>query len=205
MSICLRRREFIAALGGAAAAWPLAAGGQQRAMPVIGYLSSSVADYDASTLVAFRRGLGDVGYTEGRNVAIEYRFADAHYDRLTVLAADLIHLKVRVIVAAAVNPAHAAKAATTTIPIVFSISGDPVAEGLVSNLNRPVGNLTGVTTFSGALSAKRLELLRELVPGVPEVGVLMNPENSNAAFRIKDLRDAAQVIGQQIHVFEVSS
>jgi putative ABC transport system substrate-binding protein len=110
-----------------------------------------------------------------------------------------------VIVAAAVNPAHAAKAATTTIPIVFSISGDPVAEGLVSSLNRPVGNLTGVTTFSGALSAKRLELLRELVPGVSEVGVLINPENSNAAFRIKDLRDAAQVIGQQIHVLEVSS
>ena len=200
----IRRREFIAGLGGAAA-WPLTARAQQRAMPVIGYLSSSPADYDASTLVAFRRGLGDVGYTEGRNVAIEYRFADAHYDRLTVLAADLIHLKVRVIVAAAVNPAHAAKAATTTIPIVFSISGDPVAEGLVSNLNRPVGNLTGVTTFSGALSAKRLELLRELVPGVPEVGVLINPENSNAAFRIKGLRDAAQVIGQQIHVFEASS
>ena len=200
----IRRREFIAGLGGAAA-WPLTARAQQRAMPVIGYLSSSAADYDASTLVAFRRGLGDVGYTEGRNVAIEYRFADAHYDRLTVLAADLIQLKVRVIVAAAVNPAHAAKAATTTIPIVFSISGDPVAEGLVSNLNRPVGNLTAVTSFSGALSAKRLELLRELVPGVPEVGVLINPENSNAAFRIKDLRDAAQVIGQQIHVFEVSS
>ena len=144
----IRRREFIAGLGGAAA-WPLTARAQQRAMPVIGYLSSSPADYDASTLVAFRRGLGDVGYTEGRNVAIEYRFADAHYDRLTVLAADLIHLKVRVIVAAAVNPAHAAKAATTTIPIVFSISGDPVAEGLVSNLNRLVGNLTGSRPFPG--------------------------------------------------------
>ena len=200
----IRRREFIAALG-RAAVWPLSARAQQRAMPVIAYLSSSAADYDASTLVAFRRGLGDVGYTEGRNVAIEYRFTDGHYDRLTVLAADLIRLKVRVIVAAAVNAAHAARAATTTIPIVFSISGDPVAEGLVSSLNRPVGNLTGVTSFSGALSAKRLELLRELVPGVPEVGVLINPENSNAAFRIKDLRDAAQVIGQQIHVFEVSS
>ena len=121
-------------------------------MPVIGYLSSSAADYDASTLVAFRRGLGDVGYTEGRNVAIEYRFADAHYDRLTVLAADLIQLKVRVIVAAAVNAAHAAKAATTTIPIVFSISGDPVAEGLVSSLNRPTGNLTGgYDLFRGAV------------------------------------------------------
>jgi len=148
MTATFARREFIVGLG-SAAAWPRAARAQQRAMPVIGYLSSSAADYDASTLVAFRRGLGDVGYTEGRNVAIEYRFADAHYDRLTVLAADLIHLKVRVIVAAAVNPAHAAKAATTTIPIVFSISGDPVAEGLVSNLNRLVGNLTGSRPFPG--------------------------------------------------------
>jgi putative ABC transport system substrate-binding protein len=199
----IQRREFITLLGGAAA-WPLAARGQQPAMPVIGFLSNLSQDSMSGAVDAFRAGLSRAGYLPGRDVAIEFRWADGHNDHLTVLAADLVQRKVRVIVAAAVDPAHAAKAATTAIPIVFVISGDPVAEGLVSSLNRPGGNLTGVTTFSGALSAKRLELLRELVPGA-QVGVLINPGNSNAAFRIKDLRDAAQVIGQQIHFFEVSS
>jgi putative tryptophan/tyrosine transport system substrate-binding protein len=201
----MRRREFIAGLV-SVAAWPAVARAQQRpAIPVIGLLNNQSQDSMSGAVDAFRAGLSLAGYLPGRDVAIEYRWADDQYDRLTVLAADLIQRKVRVIVATAVNAAHAAKAATTTIPIIFFISGDPVAEGLVRSLNRPSGNLTGVTTFSGALSAKRLELLRELVPGVFDLGVLINPGNSNAAFRIKDLRDAAQVIGQQIHFFEVSS
>jgi putative ABC transport system substrate-binding protein len=148
--------------------------------------------------------LKEAGFVEGQNVAVEYRSAENQYDRLRVLAADLIQRKVRVIVASAVDAAHAAKTATATTPIDFSISGDPVVEGLVNSLNRPGGNLTGVTNFSGALSAKRLELLRKLVPSIFNLGALINPSNSNAAFRIKDLRDAAQVMGQQIHFFEVS-
>ena len=201
----MRRRQFIAGLG-SAAAWPLVARAQQAAVPVIGYLGAQSADDEYKNVtVAFLQGLKESGYVEGQNVAVEYRWAENQYDSLTVLAADLIQRKVRVIVASAVDAAHAAKAATTTIPIIFSISGDPVVEGLVSSLNRPGGNLTGVTNFSGALSAKRLELLRKLVPSVFDLGALINPGNSNAAFRIKDLRDAAQVMGQQIHFFEVSS
>jgi putative ABC transport system substrate-binding protein len=201
----MRRRKFIAGLG-SAAAWPVVARAQQPAVPVIGFLSARSADNDYENVtVPFLQGLKESGYVEGQNLAVEYRWAENQYDSLTVLAADLIQRKVRVIVASAVNAAHAAKAATTTIPIIFSISGDPVVEGLVSSLNRPGGNLTGVTNFSGALSAKRLELLRRLVPSVFDLGALINPGNSNAAFRMKDLRDAAQVMGQQIHFFEVSS
>jgi putative ABC transport system substrate-binding protein len=201
----MRRRDFITRIGGVAAALPFAARAQQSGMPVVGFLSNVSQDSTPGTVDAFRAGLTQAGYLPGRDVAIEFRWADGRYDRLTVLAADLIQRKVRVIVAAAVDAAHAAKAATTTIPIVFVISGDPVAEGLVGSLNWPGGNLTGVTTISGELSAKRLELLRVLVPGATEVGALINPANSNAAFRVKDLRDAAQVIGQEIHFFEASS
>jgi putative ABC transport system substrate-binding protein len=198
----MRRREFVTLVGGVAAVWPLVARAQQG-LPVIGFLGN--LSQDRELVDAFRAGLSQAGYLHERDVAIEFRWAEGQYDRLPVLAADLIERKVRIIVAAAVNAAHAVKAETTTIPTVFFISGDPVAEGLVANLNRPGGNLTGVTTFSGELSAKRLELLRELVPGVAEVGVLINPGNSNAAFRIKDVRDAAQAVGQQIHFFEASS
>jgi len=188
------------------AAWPVVARAQRLTLPVVGFLNSQSADaVYKNFIVPFLQGLKESGYVEGQNVAVEYRWAENQYDSLTVLAADLIQRKVRVIVASAVNAAHAAKAATTTIPIIFSISGDPVVEGLVSSLNRPGGNLTGVTNFSGALSAKRLELLRRLVPSVFNLGALINPGNSNAAFRMKDLRDAAQVMGQQIHFFEVSS
>ena len=201
----IKRRQFIAGLG-SAAAWPVVARAQQPAVPALGVLyTGSAADASKGFVPAFLKGLSEMGFIEGRNVAIEYRYAEDRCNRLTAMAGDLIQQKVSVIVAVAVNAAHAAKAATTTIPIIFFISGDPVAEGLASSLNRPGGNLTGVTTFSGALSAKRLELLRKLVPGDFNLGVLINPSNSNAAFRIKDLRAAAQVMGQQIHFFEVSS
>jgi putative tryptophan/tyrosine transport system substrate-binding protein len=159
----MRRREFITLIGGAAT-WPLAARAQRPAMPVIGFLSAVPPSNMPKWVDGFRRGLAETGYVEGRNVAVEYRWSDSDYDRLPALAADLIERRVAVIVAAGVDPAHAAKTATTTIPIVFFMSGDPVAENLVSSLNQPTGNLTGVTTFSGVLTSKRLELLRELAP-----------------------------------------
>jgi ABC-type uncharacterized transport system substrate-binding protein len=181
----MRRRDFLKLLG--AAAWPLSARAQPRTMPVIGFLSVLSPPHMSKFVDAFRHGLAEAGYEEGRNVAAEYRWAEGNYDRLPTLAADLVRSKVAVIAAAAVNSAHAAKAATTTIPIVFFISGDPVAEDLVTSLNQPGGNLTGVTTFSGELSSKRLELLRELVPAAGMVAVLINPTNSNAKFRLKEL------------------
>jgi putative ABC transport system substrate-binding protein len=159
----LKRREFIALLGGAAA-WPLMARAQQPKMPVIGFLSVFPPSNSPKSVDGFRQGLAETGYEEGRNVAVEYRWSDSDYDRLPALAADLIERRVAVIVAASVDPAQAAKTATTTIPIVFQMSGDPVAENLVSSLNQPSGNLTGVTSFAGALTSKRLELLRELAP-----------------------------------------
>ena len=144
----------------------------------------------------FRQGLAETGYEEGPNVAVEYRWSDSDYDRLPALAADLIERRVAVIVAAGVDPAHAAKAATTSIPIVFQMSGDPVAENLVSSLNQPTGNLTGVTTFSGVLTSKRLELLRELVPSA-RIAALMNPNNSNAKFRLKEIEEASRILDLQ--------
>jgi len=203
----MNRRELMSLIGAAATCSTCSrvAYAQQGAMPVVGFVSNLSQDAMADMVDAFRDGLSRAGYVAGRDVAIEFRWAEGRYDRLPALVNDLIQRRVRVIAAAAVNAAHAAKAATATVPIVFSIAGDPVEEGLVASLNQPGGNVTGVTTHSGALSAKRLELLRTLVPGLAEAGILVNPSNSNAAFRRKDLEDAARSVGQRVFFFEAGS
>ena len=200
----MRRREFITLLGGAAA-WPVAARAQQPAPALVGFLGSDSPELYVDRLRALRDGLKETGHVEGQNLAIEYRWAESHYDRLPALAADLILHRVAAIVAGAVDAAHAAKAATSTIPIVFFMSGDPVTEGLVASLNQPGVNLTGVTSFAGALSSKRLELLRELVPTAGFVAVLINPSNSNARFRLKEVEDASLVLALKTHVVNASN
>ena len=201
----MKRRKAIALLGGAAAAWPLAANAQQPAMPVIGFLGSRGPGDDPHLLVALRRGLEEAGYVDGRNVAIEYRFAENRYDRLPSLAADLVRRRVDVI--AANGPAaQAAKAATATIPIVFTAGFDPVEIGLVASLSRPGGNITGVSILDVELGPKRLELLHELVPTATAIAVLINPtDRARAEIISKNLQAAARTLGLQPHVLYASS
>jgi putative ABC transport system substrate-binding protein len=203
----LRRREFVTLLGGAAASWPLAARAQQPRMPVVGYLGSESPDVFAGRLRAFRQGLSETGYVEGKNVAIEYRWAENQYDRFPALMADLVRREVTVIVAVTgTPPALAAKAATATIPIVFVTAGDPVALGLVASLNRPGGNLTGVATLTVELGPKQLEVLRELVPTATIIALLVNPTNpTNAETLSRDLQAAARTLGLQLHVLHAST
>jgi putative tryptophan/tyrosine transport system substrate-binding protein len=202
----MNRREFIALVGGAAA-WPLGARAQQPAMPVIGYLDPGSPHTIADQLRAFRQGLKDSGYVEGENVAIEYRWAVGQFDLLPALAAELVRRRVAVIATnGGPTAAFAAKAATTTIPIVFSVAEDPVSLGLVASLARPGGNLTGVNLVLGELTAKRLGLLRELVPGAARVAVLVNPANStNAETTLRDVEPAARAVGLQIQLLKAST
>jgi putative ABC transport system substrate-binding protein len=204
MTIDIGRRQFILTLGGTALTWPRTAHAQQPAMPVIGFLSGRSPGDSASAVAAFRLGLGDLGYVEGKNVTIEYRWADGQYDQLSALAADLVRLRVSVILAAGGSPLPA-KAATTTIPIVFTHSGDPVQEGLVASLNRPGGNATGVVFFSSVLGAKRLELLRQLMPKETTFGVLVNPNIPETKAERTAVQAAAQAIEQQVVILDVSS
>jgi putative ABC transport system substrate-binding protein len=199
----IRRREFMTLLG-SAAAWPLAARAQQPQMPVIGFLSSASPDGFAHLVKAFREGLQGSGFVEGQNIAIEFRWADGQYDRLPALCADLLRLPIAVIVASGGNAsALAAKAATKTIPIVFTGVSAPVEAGLVASMSRPAGNITGFSQFNSALNAKRLELLRELLPGVPEIGLLMNPVNPVPD--AENVFGAARALGQHLVVAEASS
>ena len=200
----MRRREFIALLGGAAAAWPLTARAQQPAMPVIGFVRSTSSADSAHLVAAFRQGLKEAGFIEGQNCAIEYRWADNQFDRLRALVADLLRLPVAVIVGN-FNAALAAKAATTTVPIVFASGGDPVGDGLVASLNRPGGNVTGINFLGGELGAKRLELLRQLVPKAATIAVLVNPDRADTEADRRDVLAAARAIGQQLVVLDVGS
>src|SRR5262245_30811265 len=203
----MRRREVITLIGGVAA-WPFAARAQQPAMPVIGFLNSGSGDVEPFTqfVRAFHQGLGETGYVEGRNFAVEYRWADGQYDRLPALATELVRRQVKVIAATGGNPsALAAKAATATIPIVFNMGDDPVKAGVVASLNRPGGNLTGVSMLNTELQAKQLETLHELVPSATDVGLLINPTGPNAESVSVQVQTAARTRGLNLHLLHAST
>jgi putative ABC transport system substrate-binding protein len=203
MPVIIGRRELIAVLG-SAATWPVVARAQQPAMPVVGFLNGGTPAGFARLATAFRQGLSEAGYVEGRNVTIEYRWAEGQYDRLPMLAADLVQRGVTVI-AATGGAALAAKAATVTIPIVFMSAGDPVREGLVNSVNRPGGNLTGATTFSSVLGAKRLGLLHQIAPSAASIGYLMNPTNLTGELEMGEAQSAAHSLGHEIIVLRVGT
>jgi putative tryptophan/tyrosine transport system substrate-binding protein len=209
MASRIGRRKFLATLGGAATAWPLAARAQQAAMPVIGFLDPSSpgrsTDWPSATVRAFLLGLGEEGYFEGRNVVVEYRWADGQHDRLPEFAADLVRRRVAVIMASTDRSALAAKAATTTIPVVFTSGNDPMQFGLVASLNRPGGNLTGVTTLNVEVGAKRLQLLHEMVPAARDIAVLINPSDPSAQTLARDIAAASRTLGLTVHLLDASS
>jgi len=202
----MKRREFISLLGGAAVAWPIAAQAQQAGIPVVGVLYSGSSEMFSTLMAAFRQGLDEAGYVEGRNVALEIRLADGHYDRLPSLAAELVRRQVAVIVTAGgQNSAFAAKASTATIPIVFTTGGDPVRSGLIVSLNRPGGNVTGVTNLTAELEPKRLEILRELVPAAQRIAVLVNPAYQDVQLRVEEIQAAGRAFSKQIQVLQAST
>jgi putative ABC transport system substrate-binding protein len=200
----MNRREFITLLGGAAAAWPLAARAQQPTMPVVGYLGASLRSPNEAVIAVLRQSLAEAGYVDGRNVRIEYHFAEGRYDRLPAMAAELARRQVAVLVATPTVAALAAKAATATIPIVFSTTDDPIKLGLVASLARPGDNATGVYFFLSDLAAKQLGLLRELVPAAVRIGLLVNPENANVENVTQEVTAAASAMGVQIEVARAS-
>jgi putative tryptophan/tyrosine transport system substrate-binding protein len=201
----MRRREFVTLLCGVAVAWLRAARAQQP-LPVIGFLSTGSRQFDALRLAAFRRGLSEMGYVESRNVASEYRSAEDHYDRLPALAAELVRRQVAVIVALGSPPAAlAAKTASTTVPIVFAIASDPVGLGLVASLNRPGGNVTGVTSLASMIVAKQFEMLHETVPKAMVIGFLVNPSNPNAETDTTEARKATRTLGLELHILNAST
>jgi putative ABC transport system substrate-binding protein len=202
----MKRREFITLFGGAAAAWPIAASAQQPARPAVGFVHVAAAATHAAFVNAFRQGLRETGFVEGQNVTVEYRWAEGQYDRLPALVSDLVRSRMAVIVAGGSSaPALAAKAATTTIPIVFITGDDPVKNGLVASLNRPAGNVTGIAFFNSILAAKRLDLLHELLPTATNIAYLHNPDNPEAESEANELQDAARSLGLALRVLRAGS
>ncbi len=201
----MRRREFIGLVGGATVAWPLAARAQQPAMPVVGFISGSSATERVAVLTAFRQGLNEIGYAEGKNVTIEYRYAEGRYDRMPMLLAELIERRVAVVFAGDAPAALAAQAATTTIPIVFNTGVDVLQIGLVASLSRPTANLTGVNLAAGPLSSKQFAFLHELVPNAKTVAVLVNPRNANSEHDLATVQAAASVVGLHALVLKAST